>query len=87
HGASALLKERLLESSDKTVVYVCDQCGFIGWYNKKKEIYECPIHKDKGTLHPVVIPYAFKLLIQEMMSMGIKPRLILSDKHEPYTGS
>ena len=84
HGASALLRERMLESSDKTVIYVCELCGFIGWYNKKREVYECPIHGDKGVLHPVVVPYAFKLLIQEMMSMGIKPRLILSDKHEKY---
>ncbi|MEM1526237.1 MAG: DNA-directed RNA polymerase subunit B [Ignisphaera sp.] len=81
HGASALLRERMLESSDKTIVYVCEICGFIGWYNRKKEVYECPIHKDKGLLHPVVIPYAFKLLIQELMSMGIKPKFIISDKH------
>uniref|UniRef100_A0A7C2ZCL0 DNA-directed RNA polymerase subunit beta n=1 Tax=Ignisphaera aggregans TaxID=334771 RepID=A0A7C2ZCL0_9CREN len=87
HGASALLRERMLESSDKTIVYVCELCGFIGWYNKKKEVYECPIHKDKGTLHPVIIPYAFKLLLQELMSMGIKPRLIVADKHESVLGS
>ncbi|MEM0027911.1 MAG: DNA-directed RNA polymerase subunit B [Ignisphaera sp.] len=84
HGASALLRERMLGSSDKTIIYVCELCGFIGWYNKKREVYECPIHGDKGVLHPVAVPYAFKLLIQEMMSMGIKPRLILSDKHEKY---
>jgi DNA-directed RNA polymerase subunit B len=84
HGASALLRERMLESSDKTVIYVCELCGFIGWYNKKKEIYECPIHGDKGVLHPVTVPYAFKLLIQELMSMGIRPRLILTDKIKKY---
>jgi len=84
HGASSLLRERMLESSDKTVIYVCELCGFIGWYNKRREVYECPIHGDKGILYPVTVPYAFKLLIQEMMSMGIKPRLILSDKHEKY---
>lgn len=84
HGASALIRERMLESSDKTIVYVCELCGFIGWYNRKKEVYECPIHKDKGVLQPLVIPYAFKLLLQELMSMGIKPRLIVSDKHEKF---
>jgi DNA-directed RNA polymerase subunit B len=84
HGASALLRERMLESSDKTIIYVCELCGFIGWYNKKKEVYECPIHGDKGVLHPVAVPYAFKLLIQELISLGIKPRLILTEKHKKY---
>ncbi|HIP57534.1 MAG TPA: DNA-directed RNA polymerase subunit B, partial [Ignisphaera aggregans] len=85
HGASALLRERMLESSDKTVIYVCELCGFIGWFNRRKNVYECPIHGDKGVLHPVVVPYAFKLLLQEMMSMGVKPRLILEDKFKALT--
>jgi DNA-directed RNA polymerase subunit B len=84
HGASALLKERMVESSDKTIIYVCELCGFIGWYNKKKEVYECPIHGDKGVLHPVAVPYAFKLLIQELMSLGVKPRLVLTERHKRY---
>ncbi len=85
HGASALLRERMLESSDKTVIYVCELCGFIGWFNRRKNTYECPIHGDRGVLHPVVVPYAFKLLIQEMMSMGVKPRLVLVDKFKALT--
>lgn len=86
HGASALLKERMLESSDRTVMYVCELCGSIGWYNKKKEVYECPIHGDKGVMNSIAVPYAFKLLIQELMSMSIKPRLILSDKYRHFIG-
>ncbi len=85
HGAAALLRERMLESSDRTIIYVCELCGFIGWYNRKRDRYECPIHGDKGVLHPVMVPYAFKLLIQEMMSLGIKPRLIIGDKFKEYT--
>ncbi len=82
HGAAALLRERMLESSDRTIIYVCSECGFIGWYNARRNRYECPIHGDKATLYPVVVPYAFKLLIQEFMSMGIKPRLIVADKYK-----
>ncbi len=85
HGAAALLRERMLESSDKTVIYVCELCGFIGWFNRRKQVYECPIHGTKGVLHPVVVPYAFKLLLQELMSMGIKPRIMLADKFEYLT--
>ncbi len=85
HGAAALLRERMLESSDRTVIYVCEYCGFIGWFDRKKKVYVCPIHGEKGSLHPVVVPYAFKLLLQELMSMGIKPRIILGDKFKIYT--
>ena len=82
HGAPILLQERLLENSDKTTVYVCSECGMIGWYDRRKGKYVCPIHGDKGRLYPVAVSYAFKLLLQEMVSMLIYPRLILKDKFE-----
>lgn len=84
HGASSLLKERMLDSSDRTTIYICELCGFIGWYNRKREVYECPIHGEKGVLHPVSVPYAFKLLIQELISMGIKPKLVVGDRASRY---
>ncbi|MGB9726135.1 MAG: DNA-directed RNA polymerase subunit B [Fervidicoccaceae archaeon] len=79
HGTAMLLRERLLESSDKTIVYVCSKCGHIGWYDRNRNVYVCPVHGDKGEMHPVEIAYGFKLLLQEMMSMGIMPRLKVSD--------
>jgi DNA-directed RNA polymerase beta subunit len=81
HGAPILLKERLLDSSDRTTIYVCEKCGLIGWYDKRKGKYVCPIHGDKAKLYPVEVSYAFKLLLQEMMSMMIYPKLILKDKY------
>ena len=80
YGTSMLLKDRLLDNSDKTVIYVCSECGYIGYFDRKKNKYWCPIHEDKSTLYPVTVSYAFKLLIQELMSMGISPRLRLGDK-------
>jgi len=79
-GTAMLIKDRLLDNSDKVTVYVCDQCGYIGWYDRNKNKYVCPIHGDKTTLHPVTVSYAFKLLLQELMSMVIAPKLILGDK-------
>lgn len=79
-GTVMLIKDRLLDNSDKVTVYVCDQCGYIGWYDRNKNKYVCPIHGDKTTLHPVTVSYAFKLLLQELMSMVIAPKLILGDK-------
>jgi DNA-directed RNA polymerase subunit B len=79
-GTAMLLKDRLLDNSDRTTIYVCEQCGYIGWYDKNKNKYVCPIHGDKTNLYMVTVSYAFKLLIQELMSMIISPRLILEDK-------
>lgn len=80
YGAAMVIKDRLLDNSDKATVYVCEQCGYIGWYDRNKNKLVCPIHGDKTNLYPVTISYAFKLLLQELMSMVISPRLILGDK-------
>ncbi len=82
HGAAMLLRERMLESSDKYVMYVCELCGHIAWFDREKGTFVCPIHKENGKIAMVVVPYAFKLLLQELMSMGIMPRLRLAPKYE-----
>ncbi len=86
HGAALLLQERMLESSDKVVVYVCADCGLIGWFDRKRSKYVCPLHGDKGRLYPVEMSYAFKLLLQELMSMTIYPKLVLGDRYEMSGG-
>ena len=80
HGASMLLRDRMLDNSDAHIVYVCNLCGHISWYNRRKGVYECPIHGEEGDIKPVKIPYAFKLLLQEVTSMVIKPRIKVADK-------
>ena len=82
HGAAMLLRERMLESSDRYVMYVCELCGHIAWFDRNKRRFICPIHGDKGKISAVVVPYAFKLLLQELMSMCVMPRLRLAPKHE-----
>jgi len=79
HGASLLLKEQMLDKSDRTIIYVCEICGHIGYYDRIRGKYMCPVHKDRGKLRPVEVSYAFKLLIQELMSMCIMPRIRLED--------
>ncbi|MCS7106906.1 MAG: DNA-directed RNA polymerase subunit B [Acidilobaceae archaeon] len=80
HGAAMTLRDRMMEASDMYTIYVCNKCGHIGWYNRKKGVYECPIHGVEGEMKPVKVPYAFKLLLQELLSMAIKPELKVSDK-------
>lgn len=79
HGAALLLRETMRERSDLSRIYVCEECGLIGYYDKNKGKFFCPIHKDGSTLVPVDVSYAFKLLLQELMSIGIRPRIKIED--------
>ena len=80
HGAAMMLRDRLLEESDKYLLYVCENCGFISYYDIKQRKYTCRICEDKAQISPVVVSYAFKLLLQEMMSLCITPRLKLKER-------
>ncbi len=80
HGAALLLKERLLDESDKYVVYVCEDCGALATYDRNKDRYYCPLCGDTSIISRVSMSYAFKLLIQEMMALGIFPKIILKEK-------
>jgi len=79
HGAAILLKGRLLDESDKSNMLVCEQCGLIGVYDRNKDQYYCPICGSSAKISSVVVSYAFKLLIQEMMSLGLACRLRLKE--------
>jgi DNA-directed RNA polymerase subunit B len=80
YGAAMVLKDRLLDESDKTVIHVCEKCGLIAYYDNQQRRYICKVDGDQGRISSVVIAYAFKLLLQEMMSLNIAPRLLLKDK-------
>jgi DNA-directed RNA polymerase subunit B len=80
YGASMMLKDRLLEESDKAEVNVCEKCGLIAYYDVKQRRYICRVDGEKAKISSVVIAYAFKLLLQEMMSLNIAPRLIAKEK-------
>ena len=79
HGAAILLKGRLLDESDKSNMLVCEECGLIGVYDRNKDNYYCPICGSGAKISSVVVSYAFKLLIQEMMSLGLATRLRLKE--------
>lgn len=72
HGAAMALKERF--SSDKYKFYVCNSCGIIAYENKNKGRFECPVCKGND-VSEVEMSYAFKLLLDELLSMMIYPRL------------
>ena len=79
HGSVQFLKERLFDNSDKFQFYICKKSGMIAVGNKSKNIFKSLYDKSNTTeFAKVQIPYASKLLIQELMSMGIAPRLFTS---------
>jgi len=80
HGAAMLLQERLLESSDKYNVLVCNKCGNLAIYDKVRSKKYCSICGEEIDIHVVEVSYAFKLLIQELESMLIWPKLKLEDR-------
>ena len=76
HGASAFLKERLFEVSDAFRVHICDICGLMTPVaSLKKNQFECRPCKNKTKISQIHIPYAAKLLFQELQSMNIASRM------------
>ena len=80
HGAAMLLRDRLLEEADKYLLYICENCGYIAYYDLKQRKYVCRICEDKAQISPVFVSYAFKLLLQELMSLCVTPKLKLRER-------
>jgi DNA-directed RNA polymerase subunit B len=80
YGASMILKDRLLDESDKSDIFVCERCGVVAYHDVKQRRFYCRICGDKGKVSSVSVAYAFKLLLQEMSSLNIAPRLLIKEK-------
>ena len=77
HGASAFLKERFMDVSDKYSIYVCNRCGLLACADTKKNMYSCKKCNNYGDFSKCYIPYSCKLLFQELQCMSIYPRILL----------
>jgi DNA-directed RNA polymerase subunit B' len=76
HGAALLLKERF--DSDKTNVSICTECGMIAINDRIRNRKYCPICGDSKIID-TEMSYAFKLMMDELKSMLIYPKLILKE--------
>lgn len=79
HGAALALKERLVDESDKVTELVCSHCGMIAIHDKRRNADFCPVCGADTEIYPVEMSYAFKLLLDEIKSLGVAPRLVLED--------
>ncbi|WP_456472209.1 DNA-directed RNA polymerase subunit B [Methanocaldococcus sp.] len=88
HGAAMLLKERLLDESDPYDICICSKCGDFAIYDFRRKMKYCPICGEVESpfrnkkIPQVRIPYAFKLLVDELKSMCISPKFKVRDKVE-----
>jgi len=80
HGSVQFLKERTFDNSDKYFVYIDDETGTISPVNPEKGIYKSLYSDNTTKFSKIQIPYSSKLLIQELMSMHIVPRLMVNKK-------
>jgi DNA-directed RNA polymerase II subunit RPB2 len=76
HGASRFTRGRMYDSSDKYSVFVCKKCGLIASYNDQLHIHCCKTCDNRVDFSYVEIPYACKLLFQELTTMNVVPRIM-----------
>ena len=86
HGMTRFCKERMYDVSDKYNVHVCKKCGMIASYNDGKQsklhtsgdfsIHFCKMCDNRTDFAKVDIPYAYKLMSQELQTINIVPRII-----------
>ena len=75
HGTGQFLKERLMETSDITKVHICDECGRFASKVFEKDYYYCEGCNNSTRISSVSMPYACKLMFQEITSVNILPRI------------
>ncbi len=81
HGVAMVIKDRLLDMSDGTVQYVCGnpECGHIAIPDTRQGTLRCPACGNTSSIYPVEMSYSFKLLLDELISLGVIMRLNLED--------
>lgn len=76
HGISSFLKERFMECSDNYRVFTCKKCGMMANVNPDKNKYSCKSCKNTTQFAQIRLPYAAKLLFQELLTINIGTRFI-----------
>ncbi|KAH7284785.1 hypothetical protein KP509_34G070500 [Ceratopteris richardii] len=75
HGVASNIQERLFLLSDPYKVYVCQGCSTMVTKEGHKLVRICKFCKTSKHMVSLDVPYACKLLYQELLSMGVFLRL------------
>jgi DNA-directed RNA polymerase subunit A' len=76
HGAALALKERF--DSDKAIIPICTECGLVAVWDRIKNKKYCLIDGDSKIVD-VEMSYAFKLMIDELKSLLMYPKIVLKE--------
>ena len=86
HGMSKFCRERMYNVADKYAVHVCKKCGMIATFNngdkgvmrckQNMSVHKCNTCGNVTDFSYVEVPYAFKLMAQELQTINVVPRLI-----------
>jgi DNA-directed RNA polymerase beta subunit len=76
HGASRFTKGRIFDASDAYSTFACAKCGSIAAFNNKEHIHYCNMCSNRSDFKYIEIPYACKLMFQELLTMNIAPRIL-----------
>jgi DNA-directed RNA polymerase II subunit RPB2 len=75
HGVMEFTKERFMECSDGFNCHTCRKCGLIAIANPEANIWLCKGCQNTTEFAGIQIPYAYKLLVQELETMNIGSRI------------
>ena len=76
YGTGKFMNERMYTSSDRYQINSCSACGLMVVFNNDQHIHECKYCGNRSDFSLINMPYACKLLFQELMSMNVAPRII-----------
>lgn len=86
HGASFLLQDRLLNCSDSTIINACVSCGSLlspvlepAAEKGQPRKTMCQICVEKSNVVELKVPYVFRYLTAELLSMNVKLQLDIKD--------
>ena len=88
HGATRFCKDRLFDVSDKYKVNICKKCGMVAvcndgtnsnkfYTNSDFTVHICKTCGNKTDFALVDMPYANKLMFQELQTINVVPRIIV----------
>ena len=76
HGSQSFLKERFMECSDNYRLFICKICGNIANVNPSSNIAICKKCNNTVNFSQIRLPYACKLLFQEVQSLSINTKFL-----------